>query len=130
MRKNLLLAFTLILIYSVSPAHALLGLFESRQDNAEIELVLRQTPKTPLRIIKHNLKDYGTNKLHVKNVAHTFLFKVKNFSKKNIISYKITIKEYHPFQNIDQQEFVISSVKKLNLKTPIKAMNKELLMKI
>ncbi|NQY79475.1 MAG: hypothetical protein HRT47_04090 [Candidatus Caenarcaniphilales bacterium] len=113
MNIRILLVLIISMSLNLSPASALWGIFEDRQDKTEVELVLRQAPKSPLRIVKHNMKDYGVSNLHVKTVAQTFMFKVKNVSEQNIISYKIGMKEYHPFQEIDSKEFVISSVKKL-----------------
>lgn len=113
MSPRILLLSIVLLSANFVPAHAIWRFFESKQDKPELELVLKQIPKTPLRIIKHNLKDHGVNTLHVKGVATTLMFKVKNVSEQNIISYKILMKEYHPFQEMDGHEFVISSVKKI-----------------
>ncbi len=116
MNKRIFLFLLISLSINFAPANAFWGFYDSRQDEPEIELVLRQVPKTPLRIIKHKMKDSGVNQLHVKEVAQTFIFKVKNVSKQNIISYKIGMKEYHPFQEVKSKEFFISSVKKLKPK--------------
>ena len=110
---NLLLILILSLI-NISSVHAIsFPFFGSKQDEAEIELVIRQKPDAPLRIIKSKIKDLGVSNQRIKEVANTFTFQVQNLSKETIIAYKIQIKEYHPFQDVKNNEFSLSSVKKI-----------------
>ena len=103
----------LIVLLGLININAVQALFSPKVNKAELEIVIRQSPKAPLRILKCKFKDQGVNSLKIKEVANTFFYKVKNVSKKNIVSYKIQVKEYFPFQETVSNEYSISSVVKL-----------------
>lgn len=77
------------------------------------ELIVRNSLKAPLKIIKFEIEDRGINELGLKNVAYQFKAKVKNQSRRDILSYKLILKEYVPFQSEEFKEIILTSTKKI-----------------
>ena len=77
------------------------------------ELIVRNSLKAPLKIIKFEIEDRGINELGLKNVAYQFKAKVKNQSSRDILSYKLILKEYVPFQSEEFKEIILTSTKKI-----------------
>jgi hypothetical protein len=85
------------------------------------ELVVRNSLKNPLKISKFKIQDKGINNLNLKDIANQFYVKVKNQSRKNILAYKLRVKEYTPFQDDSVREIIITSTKKLKPRKTDKA---------
>lgn len=96
-------------------------LSKSIVDKKRFELVIRNSLKAPLKILKFKIKDKGINKLGLKDVANQFYVKVKNQSQRDILAYKLRVKEYTPFQDDSVKEIIITSTKKVKPRKTDKA---------
>lgn len=94
---------------------------KSKIDKKRFEIVIRNSLKAPLKIVKFKIKDKGINKLNLKDVANQFYVKVKNQSQRNILAYKLKVKEYTPFQDDSVKEIIITSTKKIKPRKTDKA---------
>ena len=94
---------------------------KSKIDKKRFEIVIRNSLKAPLKIVKFKIKDKGINKLNLKDVANQFYVKVKNQSQRNILAYKLKVKEYTPFQDDSVKEIIITSTKKITPRKTDKA---------
>jgi hypothetical protein len=94
---------------------------KSKIDKKRFEIVIRNSLKAPLKIVKFKIKDKGINKLNLKDVANQFYVKVKNQSQRNILAYKLKVKEYTPFQDDAVKEIIITSTKKIKPRKTDKA---------
>ena len=94
---------------------------KSKVDKKRFEIVIRNSLKAPLKIVKFKIKDKGINKLGLKDVANQFYVKVKNQSQRDILAYKLRVKEYTPFQDDSVKEIIITSTKKIKPRKTDKA---------
>ena len=106
----------LLLILSLLLVPSLDSLAKSKFDKKRFEFIVRNSLKAPLKIEEFEIKDKGVNQLSLKGVANLFTIKVRNQSRKTILAYKIKMKEYNPFQNLDSFEIVISATQKIKPK--------------
>ena len=94
---------------------------KSKIDKKRFEIVIRNSLKAPLKIVKFKIKDKGINKLGLKDIANQFYVKVKNQSQRSILAYKLKVKEYTPFQDDSVKEIIITSTKKIKPRKTDKA---------
>jgi pyrimidine operon attenuation protein/uracil phosphoribosyltransferase len=94
---------------------------KSITDKKRFEIVIRNSLKAPLKIVKFKIKDKGINKLGLKDIANQFYVKVKNQSQRSILAYKLKVKEYTPFQDDSVKEIIITSTKKIKPRKTDKA---------
>ena len=94
---------------------------KSKIDKKRFEIVIRNSLKAPLKIVKFKIKDKGINKLGLKDIANQFYVKVKNQSRRDILAYKLKVKEYTPFQDDSVKEIIITSTKKIKPRKTDKA---------
>lgn len=94
---------------------------KSKIDKKRFEIVIRNSLKAPLKIVKFKIKDKGINKLGLKDIANQFYVKVKNQSQRSILAYKLKVKEYTPFQDDAVKEIIITSTKKIKPRKTDKA---------
>ena len=94
---------------------------KSRVDKKRFEIVIRNSLKAPLKIVKFKIKDKGINKLNLKDEVNRFYVKVKNQSQRDILAYKLRVKEYTPFQDDSVKEIIITSTKKIKPRKTDKA---------
>ena len=112
------LCLIMILCFLLAPQELLA---KSITDKKRFEIVIRNSLKAPLKIVKFKIKDKGINKLNLKDVANQFYVKVKNQSQRNILAYKLKVKEYTPFQDDSVKEIIITSTKKIKPRKTDKA---------
>jgi hypothetical protein len=94
---------------------------KSKIAKKRFEIVIRNSLQAPLKIVKFKIKDKGITKLNLKDVANQFYVKIKNQSQRDILAYKLKIKEYTPFQDDSVKEIIITSTKKIKPRKTDKA---------
>ena len=112
------LCLIMILCFLLAPQELLA---KSITDKKRFEIVIRNSLKAPLKIVKFKIKDKGINKLNLKDEVNRFYVKVKNQSQRNILAYKLKVKEYTPFQDDSVKEIIITSTKKIKPRKTDKA---------
>ena len=118
------LCLIMILCFLLAPQELLA---KSVIDKKRFEIVIRNSLKAPLKIVKFKIKDKGINKLNLKDVANQFYVKVKNQSQRSILAYKLKVKEYTPFQDVSVKEIIINSTKKIKPRKTDKAYHERMI---